>query len=229
MANNTKLERISIELARRLNDAYTAEGTEITTGDMNGKVVSAAARMAYINKAMFKLFNDVWMLANNTDPKNAKQIFAGIFPELVVTRTGTTDPNSVFAIATPNADYFQLLEATINSSGTTVVQAELIPSHLYLTAKSGRTIQAKGTALIPVVVEIGGSIYFLPAGTELASRAIVLTFIKQPLQPETTGSKVAGTFLTMDASTSDDSPFGNQWNSKLAEIAEQLFRIDAKE
>ena len=224
MANNTKLERISVSLAKRLNDAFTSAGVAITTGDQDGIVLSALQRMEFINKAMFKLFNDVWAMANEKDPKNAKQIFSGIFPELVVTRSSiSTTPASLYVIATPNLDYFQLLEATIES-----LQAELMPSYLYLTVKSGRTIQARGSATIPVVVENSGTIYFLPDNAAFQSKAtVVLTFIRQPLD------KTQGCFLSMTAGTTggntEDSPFGNQWNDKIVNFAEQLFRQDAKE
>lgn len=222
MANNTKLALISVSLAQKLNDAFDKTTGAAIAGDGDGNVLSAVQRMAYINRAMHKLVGNVWDMANQKDYKNAKQIFAGIFPELVVARTVTTTSASLYVIATPNLDYFQLLEATVDS-----MQAELMPSHLYLTVKSGRTIQIKGSATIPMVVEIGGSIYFLPDNAAFQSKSAVLTFLRTPLNNGTTGT--AGIFLTMNNSTSEDSPFLNSWNDKIVEIAEQLFRADAKE
>ncbi len=228
MANNTKLERISVELAGRLNDKVTAGGVVITTGDQDGVILSAAQRMLFINRAMFKLFNEVWMGANQKDSKNAKQIFVGVFPELVVTRDLTTlSATSTYDIATPNLDYFQLLEATINPAGASAMQAEFLPSYLYLTAKYGRTTQIKGTTSIPMIVEANGTIYFLPDDVAFQSKPAKLTFIRQPLD------KTQGCFLSMTNGSSggntEDSPFGNQWNTAIVDRAEILFRMDAKE
>jgi hypothetical protein len=222
MANNIKLEKISISLGQRLNDGFTSAGVAIA-GNTDGIVLTAAQRMDYINKAMFQLVNEVWIKANERDWKNAKQIFAGVFPELVVTRSVTTGAGgsataSAYAIITPNLDYFQLLEATVAG-----IQAEFMPSHLYLTVKSGRTLQVKGTSTIPMVVEIGGTIYFLPDDAAFQTKTAILTFLRQPLD------KTTGNFLAMSDASTEDSPFLNSWNSKIAEISEQLFRIDAKE
>jgi len=217
MANNPKLERISVELAKIMNDAVTSADVAITTGDQNGVVYSALARMMAINKAMFKLFNDVWSKSGGN-----KQMFAGVFPELVVLRAITTTASSTYVIATPNLDYFQLLDAVVNS-----IQAEPMPSHLYLTVKSGRTIQAKGSATIPMVVEIGGTIYILPDNAAFQSKASEITFIRQPLD------KTQGCFLSMtNGSTggnTEDSPFLDQWNSTIAKYAENILRYEAKE
>lgn len=224
MANNAKLERISVALARKLNDAATSAGVVITTGDQDGVILSANQRMDYINRAMFKLVGDVWEMANQRDWKNAKQIFAGVFPELVVTRNVTTTSAggpglaSAYYIATPNLDYFQLLEAVVDG-----MQAEMAPSYLYLKVKSGRTPQIKGSSTIPMVVEIDKCISFLPDGVAFQNKTANLTFLRQPLD------KTSGNFLAMNSSTTEDSPFLDQWNEKITNIAEQLFRIDAKE
>lgn len=233
MANNPRLSKISVELAMRMNDAKTLADAAITTGDQDGTVYTAAARMMAINKAMFKLVDDVWMMANQQDYKNAKIIFAGVFPELVVKRdvaTGvsTGQPNaSEYSIITPNLDYFQLLEAAVNN-GSNVVQAELLPSYLYQTIKWGRTIQIKGTLSIPTASEIGGVIYlFESGGTGFPNRVLYLTFLRQPLD------KTQGCFLSMTNGSSggntEDSPFLDQHNSKIAELAENILRYEGKE
>lgn len=215
--NNPKLEKISLELGARINDAFTSAGAAIA-GNTDGIVLTAAQRMAYINKAMFKLVNDVWQKANESDYKHAKEIFAAMFPELIVYREVSTTAASKYVIATPNLDYFQLMEAVVNS-----IQAECMPSHLYQTVKSGRTPQIRGSSTIPMVVEIEKTITFLPDNAAFQTKTATLTFLRQPLD------KTTGSFLSMDATATEDSPFLDQWNTKIAEIAEQLYRYDAKE
>ncbi|MHB8842356.1 MAG: hypothetical protein ACYC56_11335 [Candidatus Aquicultor sp.] len=214
--NNPKLEKISIDLAGRMNDKYTSADV-LVAGDTDGTIYTAADRLRYINRAMFKLFNDVWQKTSGN-----KQMFAGVFPELVQMRTITTSSASAYPIATPNLDYFQLLEAVVDGK-----QAEIMPSHLYLTVKSGRTLQVKGSTSIPVVTEINGTIYFLPNDAAFQAKSADITFIRQPLD------KTQGIYLSMTNGSSggntEDSPFLDQWNSKIAEIAEQLCRYDAKE
>lgn len=217
MANNPRIEKISIEFGQRINDGFTSAGVVIA-GNTDGIILTAAQRMNYINKAMFKLVNEVWIKANERDWKNAKQIFAGLFPELVVTRPVTTTADSTYVIAAPNLDYFLLLEATVDG-----IQAEYMPSSLYLTVKNGRTIQAKGTTAIPMVVEIGRTIYFLPNNAAFQTKSTQLTFLRQPLD------KTTGNFLSVSDASTEDSPFYDTWNSQIASVAEQLFRIDAKE
>ncbi len=217
MANNIKLERISVEFAKRINDAFTSAGVAITTGDQDGVVLAASARMAYINKAMLKLFNDVWMSVQGD-----RQKFAQIFPELISARTVTTTSGSAYIIATPNLDFFQMIEATVAG-----IQASVLPSYFYQTVKSGKTPQFKGDASNPMAVEINGTIYFLPDVSAFQTKSAVITILRLPINGGTTGT--GGIFLTMDASTSEDSPFLNTWNTKIVDIAEQLFRQDAKE
>ncbi len=215
--NNPRLEKISIELAKRINDAFTSAGADVA-GNTDGIVLTAVQRMSYINKAMFKLVNDVWQKANERDYKHAKEIFAALFPELIVYREVSTTATSKYVIATPNLDYFQLMEAVVNS-----IQAEFMPSHLYQTVKSGRTPQIRGSSSIPMVVEIEKTIYFLPDNAAFQSKTATLTFLRQPLD------KTTGNFLSMDSATTEDSPFLDQWNTVLASLAEQLYRYDAKE
>ncbi len=211
MANNIKLERISIELAKRLNDAFTSADIAVA-GDTDGKVISAAQRMVYINKAMLKMFNDFWIQV-----KGEKRVFAQIFPELVVTRNVMTTNESTYVITNPNFDYFQLIEAMVDGK-----LASVMPSSYYLTVKSNKIPQISDSSVNPVCIETGRTIHFLPDAAAYQIKSAYLTFIRLPIIGTTGG------FLLMDSST-EDSPFLDIWNTQIAAIAEQLFRIDAKE
>lgn len=216
MANNVKLNRISQEFGQRINDGFNSTGVPIA-GDTDGIILTASQRMNYINKAMLKLFNDFWVQV-----QGEKKIFAQIFPELVQVRTVLTSSTSSYIVSTPNLDYFQLIEATINGT-----QAAVLPSHLYQTVKSGNTPQIKGDTNNPVCIEIGRTIYFLPDGSAFRGQQAIFTILRLPINGGAIGA--GGSFLAMDAAISEDSPFYDQWNTTIAEYAEKLFRIDAKE
>jgi len=158
-----KFDRISIELSQRINDAVASAATDGT--------VSANARTAYINKAMFKLINDMWLAV-----KGDKKLFAQIFPELVVTRD-ISFSTATYTIASPNLDFYALLECLFTSANLLSVVRN---SHEYLLIKSGKIEQLTPSATKPYVVEASRTIYALPT-TTFASAAATISFIKQPL------------------------------------------------
>ena len=208
MSLNPKLNLISIEFSRRINDAVSA-------GDAPGQILTAVDRMAYINKAMLKMVDDVWNAV-----KGDKKLFIALLPELSRSRAITTAAGGTYTIATPNLDYFQLIEASINN-GTDVVQGAIIPSAYSQTVLNGQIPQLLGDANNPMVIEIGGLITFAPIAS-FGSKAATLTIIKLPI------NGFDGSFLQITQGTNlEDSPFYSSRNSKLAEIAQNLYNIDA--
>ena len=203
-----KLSLISIELSQRINDA-------VSTGDADGTILTSDARMSYINKAMLKMVNDVWEAV-----KGDKKLFLMLLPELARLRTITTASNSTYTVATPNLDFFQLLEATINN-GTSVVQGSVIPSCYYQTVLNGKLPQLLGDVNNPMILEAGGLITFAPVAS-FGGKTATLTIIKMPI------NGYDGSFLQITQGTNlEDSPFDSSKNSKLADIAQQLYNIDA--
>jgi len=211
MANQPKLERISIELSRRIKDP-------VNNGNADGDRISSIDRMMYINKALLKIVDDVWMSV-----KGDKKAFCNLFPELVVPRditTLTSPATGTYKIVTPNLDFFQLMEATINN-GSSVVSADVRPSYYYQNVLNGRIPQLKGNANSPIVVEIQGTITFAPVAS-FSGKAAHLTIIRLPI------NGYDGSFLQMvQSGTLEDSPFNDARNSTIAARAEQFYREEA--
>ena len=199
-----KHDLINVELSRRINDAVVEAAT-------NGNILSSSDRVAYVNKAMMKYINDAWLQVGGN--VNA---FIQIFPELVAIRTvALTSPSATYTIANPNLDFFTLVSG-LTATGKKYVAAA--PKDRLQIFQSGSLPTYAPTADYPQMVEIGGVVYVFPT---TITENINLAFIKLPLNPTT------GAFLTQGGSY--DSPFYDLHNSKIAEIAEQLYRIDAQE
>lgn len=208
MALNQKLSAISIELSRRINDP-------VTVGDANGTILSSDDRMAYINKAMLKMVDDVWQAV-----KGDKKLFLVLLPELARLRNIITQAGGIYQMATPNLDFFQLVEATI-TNGTSIVQGSIIPSAYSQTVLNGKIPQLLGDVNNPMIVESGGLITFAPTGS-FGLKAATLTIIKSPI------NGFGGSFLQITQATNlEDSPFYPERNSKIAEIAQDLYNVDA--
>ena len=203
-----RIDDISLQFARKIYDAYTSAGVAFTAGTEAGIKLSAAERMAYINQALFVLFNTYW-----EGLQGDKETFAKMFPELVVQRSFTTDGYSKYVIANPNLDYFELLEAVSETK-----YLEVIPKHLKLAATYG-SVTFQASSSIPKIIEAEGTIYILPDVSAFQSAVTIIRMIKQPVNPTN------GALLTQGGSY--DSPYNIQWNVKLAEIAKELYFKDA--
>lgn len=79
-------DEIDIAISRRIGDPAASAST-------NGKVLTAAERNAYTNKALLEYFNRSWTALGG----NIKE-FLKIFPELLVVGQITTDSNGEFNI-----------------------------------------------------------------------------------------------------------------------------------
>ena len=210
MASTTpKLDNIIREFAQRIQDPVTFNGS---FNVVPGKVITTAASLeAYITESMFILINQVWLQCAQA-PKPLEK-FAEIFPELVVSRNVTLVA-SKYTIGSDahNYDFMYLLSAVVDNK-----LAAVKPSYLYTTAVLGHP-QIRGDAEHPIVIEKERSINVFPAAT-FSSSTVTLLFIKQPLV------ETSGLYLTQNGGAGSESPFYDQWNSKIAEIAMQQFLI----
>jgi len=200
-----KFDRISVEFAQRISDPVTTAATA-------GNVLTADQRTSYVNKALHKLVNDV-----KTGLQGNLERFADIFPELVDNRVITLTAGSIYVLANPNLDFLGLIALTFTTNS---VPAEILPASRYGVVAGAKIPQMAGTAAKPIIIELNKTLYAFPAASFVSAGATI-TIIKQPLNP------TDGSFLTQGGTY--DSPFYDTWNSKIAEIAEQLWRIDAGE
>lgn len=202
-----KMDRILTEFMSRIGDPVTISGAM-----GNGKIITADKAIDFVNRAMFKLLNDTAATLGFSEAELCR-----VFPELITTATITTSSGGTYTIAANNLDFWLLIDGTY-SSNTILIQKQ--NQSLYNMFLTGRNTRAAATAAYPVVFHMNTVLNFMPAATFNAI-SVNITYIKQPLNP------TSGAFLTQNGSY--DSPFSNLWNSKLAEIAQQLFLIEAQE
>lgn len=196
-----KIDRMSVEFSKRIHDPVAAAAT-------NGGNISADERTLFLNMAMMDLFNRIWLQV-----KGDIQEFAQILPELIKSRSITLT-TSKYTIANPNLDYRALAEATVTSSNLYCTIRQASQKSL---VESGRIPQMAGSATTPVAIEAGGVIYFYPAAS-FASESAVINIVTIPKDPTT------GAFLAQGGSY--DSPYFEDWENRIVEIAVELFDKD---
>lgn len=209
-----KLDNISLHFSRRINDSKTSANVEFTTGQEDGKTLSALQRMEYINEAMFKLMGMIWKVIQGDKAK-----FVQIFPELVrdmniTLSSGGTEAK--YQIANPNLDFWHLLEGVLIIDASTKRYAEIAPKHLFQAITYG-AIQFRATDEFPKVIEMEREINAFPVAT-YSGKSAIFTIITQPLNPTN------GAFLTQAGSY--DSPFYDNWNDQIIDLAVELFHRD---
>ena len=221
MATSTpKLDRIITEFGRRINQHVTYDGSD-DIEDVSGGMLGVDY-VAYVNKAMFKLFNDFWLQVGAD-----KDAFVEVFPELhaeasasVLTdasgRTYLGQDYTFYDIANPLLHMFRL---TGMLNITDDVRVKIYPDKMYGKLLEKSVSQHMPSATNQISVQIGTRV-FLFCGVK-TQKSLLLYFIRLPLNP------TDGAFLLQNGSY--DSPFTDQWNSKIAEIAEQLYRTDTQE
>ncbi len=196
-----KFDRISVETSRRIGDVVASAATA-------GKTMTANERTAYVNKALLKLFNREW---KKVDGNNT--VFIEIFPELMRDDTITTTAGGEYTPSAGNNDayFFKIIDG-----GKSSVYIKALDKILYRTVKLGISDLYTPSSTNLFVFEIEGVLKFLPSASFI-SQSVDISFIRQPIQSD-------GNFIVR--STGEDSPFYDQWNSEIAEIAEQLIRTD---
>ena len=198
-----KFDKISVELSQRIGDG-------VPTSASAGNKLTADERTALVNQALFLLFEQGWE-ASKGDIKS----FIDLFPELVKTENITTDANGISVLATPILDFHTIISGL---KSTTYIKP--LPKHLYTIVKSSRFDDYTPNSANPVVFEISNTLSFFPS-TDFNAQVVTIEYIRVPLVPTT------GAFITLVGTT--DSPFSDKWNSKIASIAEDQFRIIAQE
>lgn len=210
------INTISLNFAQRINDSRTSAGVEFTAGTENGVVLTALQRMTYINEAMLELIRNSWEELSRVTGReeHLKEKFCELFPELVDNRT-ITFAGGAYTIANPNLDFFELLGARITPDNICAVVGS---KHLFQIYKTGKIPQKAGSATEPLVVEISKQLIVFPSAFNASAAEI--TILKLPVNP------TDGSYLTQGGSY--DSPFYQIWNTKIAQIAEQLYLSDIK-
>lgn len=214
MADTTpKFNRIAIEFMQRINDPVALTGDPPAIPSAGGSVLDSKAKVeSFVNRAMFKLFNDIW-----ASIKGDSKLFLKIFPELGREVGITTHASGYYVIDTGNVmrDSFKLLEGRLSTTYIEMVEPFLLEELL-----TGRNTELVPSATVPYAYESNRTIYFLPAAS-FNAQAVYINYIRLPL------SLADGSFLTSGGTY--DSPYYDHWNSKIAEIAAELFFMTSGE
>jgi len=191
-----------VELSRRIGDAVALAST-------NGKVLTADERSAYVNKSLQELFRMYWDKTNGD-----KELFARIFPELLVMKSILIDVNGKYAVdVLPTANYFRLIDGVRNSDSQYV---KSLPDTFYNIVSTGINDLYTASAKNLIAIEYGRTLYFFPV-LEFATKTVTINYLTSPLKED-------GTLITQGGN--EDSPFNYHWNSEIAAIAEKLVRTD---
>ena len=207
-----RLDRCIIEFSKIIADPveYTNDPDLYDIGD--GKILTLAEMTSYVNKAMLRMWNAVW-----TESKGIETIFLQQFPFLFAAKDVSTNEVGGYGIENPNKDFGALIDARTENGNTYIQQLGI---DKYNIIKSGVNTRFSATAEHPKCFYTDGVIMFEPASS-FANTTVTINYIKLPINPET------GDFLTQNGGY--DSPFPDHYNSAIAEMAGQLYKVDTQE
>lgn len=204
-----KFDLIAQELMRLVKDEFVTSFTPGAGLMPAGSILRSREIISeYVNRALLKVFNDIWASAGGD-----VAVFARLVPELVVTREVSitqVGDNGTYTIASPNFDIYELAEISTSSGLGVVGKKELIQS-----IEKGSVLQYTGTTAKPIGVFMGDTIYLYP----YASLAKI-TAVKQPINP------TSGVLLVQNGIY--DSPYAMHWNSRIASVAYGLYLADSQ-
>lgn len=221
-----KLNRIITEFGRRI-------GAPPVWGGSYGVVLqdrydlSSTEYVAYVNKALMKFFQTKW-----EELGRDKQAFINAFPEMMTTKTlvfSTSGTNkyiyNLTGIASTMRNFFVVLNAydrdpTALPPVATPAFIEALDTSWYFTIEYGLNTIYTPTTKHPFIIATSDYLHVYPPLGVGGTRNIQVNYIAMPLAAD-------GTFYTQNGTT--DSPFDDIWNSQIAEIAEQLFKIESQE
>jgi hypothetical protein len=210
-----KFDNIAIEFLKLVPDEFE---TAFTPGMAmpNGFVLTKDQVVNYVNRALHKLFNDSWLeTAKAGTPKKQKELFIGIFPELLRLSNTITLP---YVITTSELyrDIFKLFGANRNADNLYIrIWEESRLTH----AIAGKYLQFKATATNPAIIQTNQIIHIFP--TTLTDKVVKIQYIRFPVDPTN------GNFLTQNGDS--DSPYFDYWNTRIAQIAFEIYLAESQQ
>jgi hypothetical protein len=207
-----RLDSIAIEFIKRIPTTFKNAFTAGSGAMPDSYFMPAVNIIDYINRGMQKLFNDSWQSA-----KGDQQAFSRLFPELVRYTIPVTFTNGLYAIANPFLDFKRIIGG-VNPAGNIFIK---IWDDTKLTvAVSGIYDAYTATSNNPAMIQMNNRLYLFPDFLSAAGTSGVnLHYIALPVDPST------GSALVQNGNY--DSPFSSEWNSVIADYAEQLFLQDS--
>lgn len=215
-----KLDRIITEFGRRIGAPPVWGGTYGTVLQ-DRYDLSSTEYVAYVNKALMKFFQTKW-----EESGKDKQTFINTFPELMSTRTlvfSSSGTNKYIFNLTGLGSMMRNFFAVLNAYDAAIVPPafiEALDTSWYFTIEYGLNTIYTPTTRHPFIIATADYLHVYPPLEVGSTRNLQVNYIAQPLASD-------GTFYTQNGTT--DSPFDDIWNSQIAEIAEQLFKIESQE
>lgn len=197
-------DKIQIYFSQKIGDPVSTASTTKPTSN-----TTKETRNIYINRAMMKLFNDVWLQVQGNVEK-----FIEIFPELYKIMPMTTDSSGkVAALPSSYANYFVSIEGEKNTGNERIKFVEKV---LYQTVKNSQNKQYLPSATNLFGFEISKAFEFYPA-SEFNAQDIRVAIVIMPLT--TSGGQFSD-------NGSEDIPFSAHWHEMISELALQIWKED---
>jgi hypothetical protein len=208
-----KLDSIAIEFVKRIPTSFKSTFTpNMIMPDTY--FMPALQVVDYINRAMMALFNDYWQSV-----KGDASMFARIFPELVRYTPQIRITNGLYVIAAPYLDFKKIIGGLAQGSINSNYFIKVWDDTKLTIALSGLYDVYTTTSNKPAMIQMNNSFYLFPDALESSVNNINLHYIGIPVNP------VTGSALVQNDNY--DSPFSAEWNSVIADHAEQLFLQDS--
>ncbi|MGA7720838.1 MAG: hypothetical protein WCA84_06645 [Ignavibacteriaceae bacterium] len=206
------LDSIAIEFIKRIpttfKSAFTAGG-----GPMPDTYFMPAVNIIdYINRGMKKLFNDYW-LSTKGDPL----AFSRLFPELTKYTPAINISGGLYTIVNPYLDFKRIVGGLISNGNIFIKIWDDTKLTIALSGLYDEYIASPGK---PAIIQLNNQLFLFPDALSSGSlNSVRLHYIALPVSPAT------GSALVQNGNY--DSPFCSQWNSVIADYAEQLFLQDS--
>jgi len=205
-----KFDQIAAEFLKKIPDKFQ---TTFIPGDgemPDGYVLTKEQIADYVNRALHKLFDDVWI-----ELKGVKEDFVRVFPELIDTTENISLPY-IIGNEEKYKNFYKPLGAIRASDG---LYFRIWSEDKLTLAMSAKTIKYRATENNPAIIQNKNILMVFP--TDLEDTTVKVQYIKFPNNPET------GEFLSQNGSY--DSPYDATRNSRLANIAFELYLQDTQQ
>lgn len=197
-----KFDRLCINFVKRIPDQLTSDFTPGTGNLPRSYLLNSAQIIDYINRAMNKLFQTVWIETGGDINK-----FVRILPELQKLTDAITLNSGKYTIENPYLDFFKIVGCYSNNK-------YIKPRHEsdYALIKANKYRRYQISSEDPIIFQISNYLEVIPND---AVNTIIINYIALPIDNTT------GNFLTQNGSI--DIPFREHWEKEIVDIAYKIF------
>lgn len=199
------IDEISVALSRRIGDAVAA-----STDD--GQTLTANERMSYVNKAMFKLFDEIVQMSQGNG-----DVMVAMYPELLSTPVALSLSGGNYTVSSGAANIKDIWKPYQCYISATNIYIKVLEPKYYTVLIAGIPNDLDVSSTNPVVIFVNGALRFFPLSSTFTPYVI---YIRKPLNPATGGLLVQnGTY---------DHSFGYQAQERLIEYTEAIYKAEAQ-